>query len=49
MEQGIIAGNHGGRRDRDNGGHLAMAPTSMAARIAQGAQGLEQALGLASI
>ena len=46
VDEAVIAGNHGGRGDGDNGGDFAMEPTSVAAGIAQRSQGLEKAFGL---
>src|SRR3974377_269904 len=46
IDVGVVARNHGRRRHGDNGGHFAMAPSMVAAWVAQGSQGLEEAFSL---
>src|SRR5271157_2098076 len=48
IDQGVIAGNHGGGSNGHNGSDAAMAPAMVAARVAEWGQGLEQAFGLLS-
>ena len=46
VDEAIVAGNHGGCGDGDNGGYFAMKPASVAAGIAQRSQGQKKAFGL---
>lgn len=46
VQEGIVAGDHGGGGDGDDGGNVTMAPASVAAGVFEFCESLQQALGL---